>query len=192
MPKSATKKPRKPKRPEVELLPAGTVLLALDASSSVIGWAVFKGHQFGGAGLAQSPRSWDSERRIRDNTDEILEIIRKFGVTRIVMEWQSHLRAAGCRNANGLATLGQAQGDVRGVIRHVFPDIPIGLVSEREWTKPESGGRNLSKIERAESVKHLCPDYGLAIEKDPKIDPGLDMADAVGLGLWWLANGATI
>lgn len=165
-------------------LPADAVLLALDVSSSAIGWCVYRAGKFGAAGLIAAPMSRPSTERIDLNTAEVGGLAEDYGITRVVMEWQSSLRAARCRNANGLAVLGQAQGAAYWELRR--RGLAVDRVSEREWTRVN--GWNVSKDKRAERVKLLCPEYRWAIEKSPGCDPGMDMADAIGLAIFRMSK----
>jgi Holliday junction resolvasome RuvABC endonuclease subunit len=170
--------------PALAPLPAGAVLLALDVSSTAIGWSVFQSGIFAAAGLVKNPASWPSPRRIRANAAEVLEMILDGHVSHVAMEWQSPLRHARARNVNGLAVLGQAQGYLLAAVEREFRHIEVDLVSERDWTRVD--GWNASKARRAERVKLLVPAYGDAISRDPDLDKGLDIADSIGLGLWRL------
>jgi Holliday junction resolvasome RuvABC endonuclease subunit len=173
---------RQPSAP-VALLPPGTVLLALDVSSSAIGWAIFQAGRFAAASIIRAPASRPSAERIEAHTRELGGVLDSFGITRVAMEWQSPWRAARCRNATGLAVLGQAQGAAFWEVRS--RGIPADLISERDWTKV--GGWPASKAKRAERVKLLCPEYREVAAKKPPVDAGLDIADAIGLGFYRLS-----
>ncbi len=179
---------RKPKvKPELKPIPADAVLLSLDASSSAVGWAKLSGKQrLLGFGLLKAPASWDSRRRIEQHTEELFEIA--LGCTHAVGEWQSHKSAGGGFHAQGLAVLGQAQGVIVGMLRYGTPSIPrenITLVSERDWTKVN--GRNTPKKDRARMVGLIFPEYARMAVATSGYDSGLDVADALGIGLWRLS-----
>jgi Holliday junction resolvasome RuvABC endonuclease subunit len=190
MKSARVKKPAKPKPPPTyRRIQDGEYLLALDVSSSACGAAIIsamgKTITSHGLWLIKPPSSWkDSKRRIDyivDGVDQLIQFINNG----VVMEWQSHLRAAGCRNANGLAVLGQAQGRV---YQHLVErEQMVDLVSEREWTK--INGWNQRKEQRAHGVSMVFPEYRAACKEDDSFDPGLDIADALGIGLWRLAQG---
>lgn len=179
------KTPAKPNAAALKPLPPGAVLIAFDASSTAIGWASFRGAEFAAAGLIRHPASWPSERRIRANTAEAMEVILDRGVTHAALEWQSSLRHARARNVNGLAVLGQAQGYLLAAIEREFRQVKVDLVGERIWTRVQ--GWNIPKAKRAERVKLLVPEYRDAMQRNPDIDKGLDICDAIGIGLFRLA-----
>ena len=192
MPRTARKKspvgPTSP--PDRPPLPPGTTLLALDPSSTAIGWAVFVGGQLQMAGLVPAaPKHWDSFRRIQHNAESCLDMI---GLLRedherlhIVTEWQSHLRAAGNPNATGLATLGQGQGYLVALIHERHPDLAVDRVSERTWTRWKSRSCfGMKKEKRAEIIMELVPEYREASGSDK----GRDTADSIGIGLWRLGR----
>lgn len=180
-----TKLPRPKESGVLVALPPDAVLMALDCSSTAIGWAVLKEGRFVGAGLAKSPAGWDSVRRIRANTERILQRMCGDETTHAVLEWQGPLRAARCRNANGLAVLGQAQGYLLAAIERELPHVEVGLIGERVWTKRK--GRNVSKARRTQEVAAMIPEYREAIEGNPRLDVGGDIADAIGLAIFRLA-----
>lgn len=180
-----TKCPRKPKKPIVyPPLPHGAVVLSLDVSSSVTGWAIGEaGKMLPGNiidfGLIKPPSGWDSIRRADFMLVKLAAIVHRFQPDEVVMEWQSH-KATGMR-VQGLSTLGQAQGAIRSYLATTHRVVAI---SERAWTK--IGGRNAKKEARSEVVKVSVPSYAEKAS-DPKFDPGLDIADAIGLLLYRLA-----
>lgn len=184
--KTKTRARKPPGSAALPPLPADAVLMAIDCSSTAIGWAVYRRRVLMAASLARSPASWDSIRRIRANTAEVLEAAAERGVTHAILEWQSPWRAARLRNANGLAVLGQAQGYLLAAIEREFRQIKVDLVSEREWTRV--GGWPASKQSRAARVRLLVPEYREAVGANPSIDPGLDIADSLGLALWRLSR----
>jgi replicative DNA helicase len=98
-------------------------------------------------------------------------------------EWQSHLRAAGNRTANGLAILGKSQGAVWWELRS--RGLQIDHVSERVWTKVN--GWPARKEDRAKLIRLAVPEYRKAVEADANLDVGLDIADGIGLTLFRLA-----
>lgn len=167
-------------------LPPGAVLLSLDVSSSAIGWAIFAGTKFHAGGIIAAPSGWDSTRRIRTNTDDVIGLIEGYRVSHIALEWQGPYRAARGRNINGLAVLGQAQGHLLGSIQARWIHLPVDLIGERIWTR--INGWPARKEARAERVKLLVPEYRAAVEKDPGIDKGLDISDAIGIALWRLST----
>jgi hypothetical protein len=168
-------------------IPADRTVLALDVSSSVTGWAIVGGsgkvEAFGR--IAFSFR--DSLERI-DQTVRSLEVIldprKSPTLGRVVMEWQSHKHAARLLNAQGLAVLGQAQGHVRQFLKGHFEAEQIETVSERDWnrsTNKQARGRLVYYVH--EAYRKYAGEWPAA-DEGPENDPKLDVADAIGLGLW--------
>lgn len=172
------------KKPTLDRIPDDRLVAALDVSSTVTGWAVVR--RVRGAnvvddfGAIAPPKHWDADKRIGYMLDHLTDraITRRTPPIRVAMERQSHLRAAGLRNANGLAVLGRAQGSVWTWL--VAMGLQVDSVSEREWT------RHQKKEKRAELLRLTCVEYRKAVDDDPDLDPGLDIADAIGIGFWRL------
>ena len=192
--KTATKTAAIPKSSTIFApIPANGKLLSLDVSSTAIGFAVFRVNKVYPVafGRIKHPEKWPDSRRIRANSRLLEEHMAGECVTHVVMEWQSPWRASRMPNATGLAILGKAQGymlcvlDRIGLIPDANGDLPIDLVSEREWT--QQNGWPARKDVRAAQVRLLCPDYAKEVRKNPKWDDGLDVADAIGLALWRLS-----
>lgn len=169
----------KPK-PVYAIRPLDTVF-AFDVSSTATGWAwgCFKKNAFQvmGFNVIRPKSGWDAVKRIDYMVAKIGSYVAMYAPALIVMEYQSH-KSTG-KHVQGLSTLGQAQGHVR---QYLLPTYRVETVSEREWTK--INGRNARKETRAEHVRALVPDYAEWANGDPKRDPGLDAADAIGLLLW--------
>lgn len=180
MPRAARKKPTVARDP----LPAGAVLLGLDASSTAVGWAVFVGDRIRAADVIAHPKSWDARRRIYHNAGAAAELVEAYGVTHAILEWQSHKSAGGKFHAQGLASLGKAQGYLLAVLEERYPELAIEVVDERAWTR--WGGRNLAKTTRAARIRELVPEYAAAIDANPGADSGFDACDAAGICLWRL------
>jgi hypothetical protein len=167
----------KPKAPPLPALAASERIAALDVSSTCAGFAVVTvAGLVEHFGRAKPPAGWDSVRRIDAISAGLSRELTGLGCSVCVMEWQSHKHAARLKNAQGLAVLGQAQGAVREVMRGFGFIHGVVCISEREWTE----GR--PKQSRARLVRLLCSNY--ARWADEHGDDGLDVADAVGLGLW--------
>lgn len=163
-------------------LPCGAVLLALDVSSSVTGWSTGRIREDGHAdvldfGIIKPPSGRTSAERSDLMCMRLACIIKQFGATNIVMEFQSYMNSG--KRVQGLAVLGQAQGAVRAYLSLTHR---VDLVTEREWTKV--GGKNARKEARAEHVKRLVPAYAAKVDENPKFDVGLDASDALGILLW--------
>lgn len=172
-------------------VPADRYMLSLDVSSSAAGWALWNPgllYSLKDFGIVRPPQKKDSWERIDLIIAGLYCVMEKFKLNSyygafpvIVMEWQGPYRAAENRNANGLATLGQAQGSVRQALkRDAFGEIE--LISERDWTK--SGGWPVRKEKRAEKVRLLYSDYKRRVETGKLKDNKYDVADAIGLGIY--------
>ncbi len=193
------KAPAKKKKPAptYDRIPDGQHVMALDVSSKAAGWAIGLSengkivvHSFG---RIKPPEGWESSRRIERITETIGSMCEDFdqglilgykNSLRIVMEWQSHMRAANAPTVNGLATLGQSQGSVWCNLRNL--EFNVEHVSEREWTKEK--GWPVKKEKRAEKIRMLVPDYAQYVKSDPRLDSGLDIADALGILIWRLTR----
>jgi Holliday junction resolvasome RuvABC endonuclease subunit len=154
-------------------------LLCLDVSSSCTGWAAF--HAAGPH--HERPYSFDrirplaklpSVQRIDRQVAKLREIVRMCEPALVVMEWSSGKTHGRIARASGLAVLGQAQGAVRQLLADL--NVPVVTVPENEWTKGSP------KRKRAENVRFLVPNYRI------EDDPGFDIADAIGLGLYYKAK----
>lgn len=179
-----TTKAKKPKKPAAIYapLPCGAIVLSLDISSSVTGWAVGEIQGDGSVdvidfGAVAPSKSWVSTKRIEWMWGHVLGLIKDHKVTRGCCEWQSHRSTS--QRVQGLAVLGQAQGFLYAKASAYFY---IDRISERDWTKV--GGKNASKKVRCELVKAAVPRYATKASSSPDYDPGLDIADAIGLLLW--------
>lgn len=177
-PKRARAKRASPTRP---WLPDGTRLLALDVSSTAMGWALWT-RQGVAAHLERSglcrPKKAGSVSRIFEIGAAACALIPRTRPTVCLFEWSAgHVHGGIKRRMDGLAILGQAQGYVLAVVYR--GGNPIELVPEAEWT----GGT--PKKKRAELVRLEHPDYAARAA----LDPGMDEADAIGLGRWRMSQG---
>lgn len=158
----------------------GTVVVALDVSSSAMGWAV--GKIVRGStpvildfGVVRPPSGWDFQRKVFNMMTAFNHVVEEYDASNVCMEWQSHKTTF--KRVQGLAVLGQAQGAVWG--HAVVKCRVVDRISEREWTR--IGGRNASKEDRCAIVKATVPAYAARLKANPKFDPGMDAADAIGL-----------
>jgi len=157
--------------------------LFLDPSSTRTGYAIMKrpavileaGH------LKPRRRDDSAEDRITTMAIDLEELIRKRPPSSIVIEIPSgkvHGRLRG--NAPHLVVYGMAVGAMYWAARSAVDSIPGGihLVNANEWT------RGQSKAKRCRLIAAEFPAYA----KDFASDSGGDMADAIGLGVWWYAK----
>lgn len=157
-------------------------LLALDPSTTRVGWAVFDGHHLTGAGVLTPRRTKDVYLdRIASFVDGVVALVELYEPATVVVEVPSGMAARGSMPgmAGTQAIYGMAVGAVWAVLREVAPSHAVGggrvaTVTEREWT------RSVRKERRAALVRLEHP--GL----DWAADVGMDMADAIGIGRWWM------
>jgi Holliday junction resolvasome RuvABC endonuclease subunit len=178
---------RKKPHPAYAPLPRDSVLLALDVSSSAMGWAVGETTGDGGVSVLgfdvdRPPSGWDFQRRVMRMMTTVNWIIGEFGVTWVAMEFQSHKTTG--KRVQGLAVLGQAQG---AVWNHILATRTVDRISERDWVR--LNGRNAKKETRCEYVKAVVPAYAARLEENPKFDVGMDAADALGILIWRAKQG---
>lgn len=162
-------------------MPVGSFVLALDVSSTAAGLAVIhvseSGPEIVKLAIVRPPGNWVAPRRIDRIADEIERIAGEIGpVSAVVMEftdgakWKS--KARGKSWSHSVIPLAAAQAAVRQVLRSVSDDIET--VSSTIWT------RGKSKEYRAKLISTVFESY-----RDVQgEDKGLDIADAIGIGLW--------
>lgn len=157
-------------------------LLALDPSSTCVGWAVFERGELAGAGILRPDRGDHGALcRIRRLVERVAELVSTHQPARVLLEIPSGHAGRGSRaGATGqLAIYGMAVGAIWCDLVHAAPCEVVGgcevlTCTETAWT------RGLPKRRRAERLRLEHP--GL----DWDADRGLDMADAIGMGQWYL------
>lgn len=157
-----------------------TRVLAIDPSSTCTGWAVLDGlaaRQLVQGGLITPDRKAPAPRRIEQILGDLDPLITEFHPDRMVVEVPSGKAGTGSRQGakSSLTIYGMAAGAVWGWCLGRFPGRVID-VNERAWTAGAG-----SKQERALGVAALYR-HQYKIDSDPK----LDLADAIGLGRWYL------
>lgn len=161
--------------------PLAGPLLALDVSSTCTGYAVFS--PAGEAidfGVIRPDRDAPAIERIDAIVRGVESLVDDHRPAAALLEWADgrvHRRVRGRSAGTGLATLGQAQGEVRRALLDL--GVPVAVVGD-EWT------RGRPKAERAGEVALLIPAYRRA--RDAGRDAGYDVADAIGLGLDYFAR----
>jgi hypothetical protein len=148
-------------------------LLALDISSTAAGWATFRAGALDEFGVIRPPGRVPSVARIDAIAAGVAEVVGVGNCFTCVMEWTAGKLHRRLGRPSGLATLGQSQGVVRERLRTL--GVPTWLVGE-EWT----GSR--PKTERARRAWLAYPEFGRWALAGH--DPGMDAADALGLGEW--------
>mgnify|MGYP007100106880 CR=1 FL=1 len=159
-------------------------LIAIDPSSTRIGWALFDGTLVD-AGFTRPGRTKDGYiERVRSMVDDLCGIVERHEPNVAVIEVPSGKAARGSRPgmAGTQAIYGLAVGAVWQSMLLVVPSNARGghgvveTTTEREWT------RSVPKAARARTLPLEYP------QLDWSADGGLDMADAIGIGLWWIGQ----
>ena len=156
-------------------------VLALDPSSTAVGYAVLAGSRvLVDAGRLLPARARDeANARIRAMGADLRRLLAEHAdVAAVVVEDTSgkvgrHRHGGG---GAGLAVYGKALGYLWAVVEVATGRSPE-LVLENVWT------RGVSKAQRQQIVTYEFPTY------PADRDPGGDVADAIGLARWWLIEG---
>jgi len=170
---------RRPKAPPPRTEPPRR-MLALDPSSTAIGWSIFDHGELLHIGVFRA-HSDDVDRRLGVLSGNVQALVARTCPDVIVMEVVSGMHRRANRSSafrQSTATCGFAQGVIWGAM-HVWR-YEVVRVKENEWTKGKP------KAKRAELVRLTQPVYAEWARKDG--DRGLDGADAVGLGLYYLGG----
>lgn len=148
------------------------VILTLDPSSSITGWAAFDPAGTPAAFGTIRPRAVGAIHRIDEMARRAARLVEKHAPAWVLIEWAGFAQGGGARRGggSGLTTLGQAQGAIRQALR---PVAVVRTINQDVWTGVAP------KDKRAELVRTLVPAY-----RD-YADRGLDVADALGIGLWY-------
>jgi Holliday junction resolvasome RuvABC endonuclease subunit len=151
--------------------------LALDPSSTAIGWACFAGDVLWRCGVWRPQGTSPLEARCDQIADAVLQMVSEVQPDRVLIEVSSRM-AYNPRRAKSLPALLYAQGGTVQAVRST--GTPATTINEQEWT-----GRK-PKHQRAKLIALTEPVYHAFAHRDK----GLDAADAVGLGRWWLTTNA--
>lgn len=171
---------RRPKAPPPRPDPPGR-LLALDPSSTAVGWAMFQDGELRWVGVERSA-SADVQKRCGVLADAIASLAAEWPPDVVVVELFSGFHRKGERggriNKHSILSLARAQGFLMGRLH--ARGLKLVPVPANRWTGNES------KQSRAARVRLTQPVYVEWARKDK--DKGLDGADAVGLGLAYLGG----
>ena len=161
------------------------LLLAVDPSSTRTGWAVLAlSGQLRQAGILNPDKARvAAEFRVADMARDLRELLDEWQPVVVVIEHTSGkvgLNRHGGAGA-GLAIYGFAIGALWQTAADWQRSLPaeaqartmVKLITENEWT------RGIPKEKRQAAVAAEFTAY------DPSADPGGDIADAIGLGLWY-------
>lgn len=159
-------------------------LVSIDPSSTCTGCAVFclNTGELVEASKIKPKASDDAISRVLSTTDDITELLSKYRPTEIVIEYVSqHVNINRHKGKGaGLAVYGFAVGAIWETTMewwYQFTDISQPrLITPEQWTKGKK------KKDRIDIIAALYPMY------NRKNDKGGDVADAIGLGEWWLTE----
>lgn len=160
-------------------------ILAIDPSSSMTGYAVLNEQErLLEAGLLKPNKQRDPPaERIAAMCGDLWTLLDHTEPAAVVIEWTSgHVGQKRHQGGGaGLSVYGIAIGAIWQTAVHWAASHPkrktrIELINENDWT----GGK--PKPERTGMIARLYPQYELAS------DPGGDVADAIGLGRWWICE----
>lgn len=179
----------------------GGVILALDPSSTCVGYAVLAG--LSPAELIDAGRlrpsmavdaipdlpDWLREHlrqpalkaawRVAGLVRDAVDLVREHRPRQVVIEIPSGLFGSGARNGarGSLTTYGMAAGAIWAAVDQQLPGC-VAPVTERQWT-PDRGAKGKAQL----AIAGLYKGYSL------QDDPGADVADAIGLARWWISSG---
>jgi hypothetical protein len=161
------------------------LIFGLDPGSIRSGWAILDyREQLIEAGSMYGKTKADPEFRISAMCHDLRQLLSKWQPKTIVIEITSgkvgRKRHTGC--GSGLAVYGMAVGSLWQICeawRFSLPieqqfDVKILLIRENDWT------RQVPKEDRNAAIAAMFTEYKI------QDDPGGDVADAIGLGLWFL------
>lgn len=161
------------------------LIFSLDPGSIRTGWALMKPpEQLVRAGLLlPDKQTAPSEFRIAAMCRSLWTLLNYWQPKTILIEWTSGKvgKRHGSGGGAGLAVHGAATGaiwrEVVAWLRRQPPENQINtevlLIKENIWT------RGVSKKERTAAVAAMFPEY------NPADDPGLDIADAIGINIFF-------
>ena len=163
----------------------GTIL-SLDPSSTRTGWALLsQGEQLLQGGIIKPHKQkCEAQYRIAQMCKDLEQLLAEIEPETILLEWPSgHVgRKRHQGGGAGLSIYGAACGSLWRTCEHWIRSLPpeqqsqteVELVLESDWT------RGIPKSDRIAGVASRFKEY------DPAADPGGDLADAIGLGCWYL------
>lgn len=162
-------------------------LLCIDPSSTRTGYAVFElpapAALLDAGYLTPSPRNIPAIERIFAMQNDLRELIHEVKPRRMVIEITSgHVGRRHQGHGAGLAVYGMAVGVLLAECRAatvINVNVPVTTVEENDWTL------GVPKKRRQVQVAMMFPQYREAMSRDD----GADVADAIGLGLWWFDRG---
>ena len=150
------------------------MLLSLDPSSTCTGYAVFDGpDKLVDGGLLNPSERLSPLQRITDMCQELDDIASDFSIDRCVIEITTGKVSTRHKGSGaGLGIYGFAVGVIYERARSLF-DGKIDAIRENVWTA------GTKKHNRQLAATMRFPGY------DPDKDKGMDLSDAIALGIWW-------
>jgi hypothetical protein len=153
------------------------MLLAIDPSSTCVGYALFGGraslYEFGRLLPRQGDRPME---RIASLVADLEELWLEQRPRQVVIEVTSGKIAGRLGRAQGLGVYGMAVGACWQLLRSLAGAQNVRAVTENEWT------RSVSKTRRLLTLELRIAGYSRAD------DPGGDAGDAICLGEWFQAQ----
>jgi len=151
-------------------------LLVLDPSSTCTGYAILNDYgRIIEAGRIKPTGKKSAIGRIDEIVQTVVVLLNEHSPDQVLVEitaGKSARRLGG--KVQGLGVYGMAVGAIRQACRTVVGGENVMSVEENVWTN------SVPKRKRLQMLRMTVPEYRA------KKDPGGDVGDAVGLGLWWL------
>lgn len=162
------------------------IALILDPSSTKTGYArVREDGKVLEAGLIRPLAKALFTDRVITTVEMVGKLLDEDNYQRIVIEIPSgKVNRSKNPSGSGLTRYGFAAG---AVFWECYKNAaPVEAISETQWTAAYriNGGQIKTKRQRALGIATACPAYLAQMAKDS----GFDMADAIGLGLWYWEN----
>jgi hypothetical protein len=174
-------------------------ILAIDPSTTLTGWALLDGgaHLLE-AGFLRPDKTRDpSMARVSAMIDGLEELIERRQPRAVIVEVPSGKAGTGSRRgaSSSLAIYGFGAGRLFEAARELLHyqhakrhhTDGVFAINERTWTRGyREGNRTLSKAARQQLIAAIYPTY--AASTATARDTGGDVADAIGLGRWWILH----
>lgn len=156
------------------------LILSLDPSSTIVGFAFmrFDGSLARAGVIVPASRAESSYQRICTMRNDLRGLMNEYKPETILIEWTKgkvgRRRHHGC--GAGLAVYGCGVGAIATEAEHWAEtnDAAVEEILENEWT------RGVPKNTRQIAIANLYQEYRI------ENDPGCDIADAIGMAVWWL------
>lgn len=164
------------------------LIFAIDPGSVRAGWCVVKpqGELVEGGVILPENFKASNDIRIADMCEDLRELLLEWEPRVILLEWVSgHVgRRRHKGSGAGLTVYGVSVGALWWVIltwKKSLPakrqlEIEVVLIDETIWTG------QVHKLDRALAIGEMFPRYNI------KKDPGQDLADAIGLCVWYIRD----